>query len=89
MNGEKYVFSNEVLTAGKNLQRAFAQIQISIRMILNRIFEDTEISVDKIVVSLKSELLEFDKTWVAFEWFYVLELMIIETDARWFITEAI
>ena len=71
------------------MQRAFAQIQISIRMILNRIFEDTEISVDKIVNSLKSELLDFDKTWVAFEWFYVLELMIIETDARRFITEAI
>lgn len=58
-------------------------------MILNRIFDDNEISVDKIVNSLISELLEFDKTWVAFERFYVLELMIIETDARRFITEAI
>lgn len=58
-------------------------------MILNRIFDDNEISVDKIVNSLISELLEFDKTWVAFEWFYVLELMIIETDAWRFITEAI
>lgn len=50
-------------------------------MILNQIFEDSELSVDKVIHSLIAELLEFDKTWVAFERFYVLELMIIETDA--------
>ena len=32
---------------------------------------------------------EFDKTWVAYEQIYVLELMLIEADARRFITEAI
>lgn len=32
---------------------------------------------------------EFDSTWVAYEQIYVLELMLIEADARRFITEAI
>jgi hypothetical protein len=31
----------------------------------------------------------FDQTWVAYEQIYVLELMLIEADARLFITEAI
>ena len=34
-------------------------------------------------------LQEFDNTWVAYEQIYVLELMLIEADARRFITEAI
>jgi len=34
-------------------------------------------------------LFEFDHTWVAYEQIYVLELMLIEADARRFITEAI
>jgi hypothetical protein len=34
-------------------------------------------------------LQEFDHTWVAYEQIYVLELMLIEADARRFITEAI
>ena len=40
------------------------------------------------VVSDKN-LEEFDQTWVAYEQIYVLELMLIEADARRFITEAI
>ena len=32
---------------------------------------------------------EFDRTWVAYEEIYVLELMLIEADARRFITDAI
>jgi hypothetical protein len=31
----------------------------------------------------------FDRTWVSYEQIYVLELMLIEADARLFITEAI
>jgi len=31
----------------------------------------------------------FDQTWVAYEQIYVLELMLIEADARRYITEAI
>jgi len=34
-------------------------------------------------------LQEFDHTWVEYEKIYVLELMLIEADARRFITDAI
>ena len=34
-------------------------------------------------------LKDFDKNWVNYEQIYVLELMLIEADARLFITEAI
>jgi hypothetical protein len=61
-----------------------------IRMIYNKIFEETpQISVQRITEELKEELESFDETWVAFEKYYVLELMIIEADARRFITESI
>ena len=38
---------------------------------------------------MNRNLQEFDNTWVAYEQIYVLELMLIESDARRFITEAI
>ncbi len=45
--------------------------------------------MEKISAELKKELEQFDRTWVAFEWYYVLELMIIEADAWRFVTECI
>ena len=38
---------------------------------------------------MAKHLEEFDQTWVNYEQIYVLELMLIEADARLFITEAI
>lgn len=38
---------------------------------------------------MAKHLEEFDQTWVAYEQIYVLELMLIEADARRFITDAI
>lgn len=38
---------------------------------------------------MAKHLEEFDQTWVSYEQIYVLELMLIEADARRFITEAI
>jgi len=38
---------------------------------------------------MAKHLEEFDSTWVAYEQIYVLELMLIEADARRYITEAI
>jgi hypothetical protein len=38
---------------------------------------------------LSSNLEEFDRSWVEYEKIYVFELMLIEADARRFITEAI
>ena len=42
-----------------------------------------------VLEDMGKNLQEFDHTWVAYEQIYVLELMLIEADARRFITEAI
>lgn len=90
MNGEKYVFSQEVLDAGRKLFQQFRMIQTIIRNIYERIIEDTvNITVQEIVEDMAKHLEEFDQTWVAYEQIYVLELMLIEADARRYITEAI
>jgi hypothetical protein len=41
VNGEKYVFSHEVLDAGKKLFHQFRLIQNVIRALYERIIEDT------------------------------------------------
>ena len=45
--------------------------------------------MEDIQQELRKNLQDFDKTWVSFEQYYVLELMLIEADARKFITDAI
>jgi hypothetical protein len=65
-------------------------IQTIIRNLYERIIEDTvAITVQDIMDDMSKHLEEFDQTWVAYEQIYVLELMLIEADARRFITEAI
>lgn len=46
-------------------------------------------TIQQIIDDMAKHLEEFDQTWVAYEQIYVLELMLIEADARRFITEAI
>ena len=61
-----------------------------IRNIYERIIEDNvNVTVQEIVDDMAKHLEEFDQTWVAYEQIYVLELMLIEADARIFITDAI
>ena len=65
-------------------------IQNIIRNLYERIIEDTvNITVQYIIEDMGKHLDDFDQTWVAYEQIYVLELMLIEADARRFITEAI
>jgi hypothetical protein len=65
-------------------------IQGIIRNIYERIIEDTSnVTIQEIMDDMAKHLDEFDQTWVAYEQIYVLELMLIEADARRFITEAI
>ena len=42
-----------------------------------------------IISEVRESLEEFDVKWVSYEQLYVIELMLIESDARMFITEAI
>jgi len=51
--------------------------------------EEVNITVQEVMDDMGKNLQEFDHTWVAYEQIYVLELMLIEADARRFITEAI
>jgi 3-oxoacyl-[acyl-carrier-protein] synthase III len=89
VNGEKYVFSQDVLEAGRKLFQQFKMIQQIIRNIYERIMEEVNITVQDVLEDMGRNLQEFDHTWVAYEQIYVLELMLIEADARRFITEAI
>ena len=47
------------------------------------------VTIQQIIEEMAKHLEEFDLTWVAYEQIYVLELMLIEADARRFITDAI
>lgn len=61
-----------------------------IRSLYERIIEDTvNITIAYVMEEMAKHLEEFDATWVSYEQIYVLELMLIEADARLFITEAI
>ena len=90
VNGEKYVFSQEVLEAGTKLFQGFLKLQNVFRNIYNIICEENvDITIQEITEQLQKNLEEFDSCWVGFEQLYVLELMLIEADARRFITDAI
>lgn len=90
VNGEKYVFSTEVLQAGSNLFQKFIKIQYILKEIYNRVCEETfGGTVEEIREEIAQFLLEFDNMWVEFEQLYVHELMAIESDARRYIEEAI
>lgn len=60
-----------------------------IKNIYEKIMEEVNITVQEVLDEMGKNLQEFDHTWVAYEQIYVLELMLIEADARRFITEAI
>lgn len=61
-----------------------------IRQLYERIIEDSNKLTIVFVMEEMSRCLQiFDQTWVAYEQIYVLELMLIEADARLYITEAI
>ena len=90
VNGEKYVFSTEVLDAGTKLFKQFKIVQNTIRDLYECIVDESvNITIIYIMEEMAKHLEEFDQTWVNYEQIYVLELMLIEADARLQITEAI
>ena len=65
-------------------------IQSVIRALYEQIIEDSnKLTVAYVMAEMAKHLESFDSTWVGYEQIYVLELMLIEADARLFITEAI
>ena len=90
VNGEKYVFSAEVLQAGSDLFQNFIRLQYLLKDVYNRVCDETfSGAVDLTKGDIVQCLQEFDALWVEFEQLYVHELMAIESDARRFIEEAI
>lgn len=90
VNGEKYVFSKEVIEAGQDLFNSFCKILYHIKDAYQRICEDDSAeNLQEVLEDIKEALEAFDEIWVNYEKLYVFELMLIESDARRFITEAI
>jgi hypothetical protein len=84
------LLSGEVLQAGLNLIQKFLKTQLILKEIYNRAYEETFAgTVDEIKHGISWFLQEFDNLWVDFEQLYIHELMVIESDARWCIEEAI
>lgn len=67
VNGEKYIFSQDVLEAGRKLFTQFKLIQQIIRNIYERIMEEVNITVQEVFDEMAKNLQEFDHTWVAYE----------------------
>jgi len=56
VNGEKYVFSNDVLDAGKKLFQQFKVIQNVIRNIYDRIMDEVNITVQDVLQEMNRNL---------------------------------
>lgn len=90
VNGEKYVFSREVLESGRVLFESFCELQHDIRALYDSLREEAQrVNLKEVTEDLSFALQQFDQHWVNFEQQYVEQLMLIESDARRFITNAI
>lgn len=95
VNGEKYVFSDDVINAGDSLFRQFLDLRNTVNQIIELTVESNDGLYNKAskITELEKEitqrLAEFDVAWVTYEQYYVYELMVIETDSRRFIIDAI
>ena len=95
VNGEKYVFSEHVVESGNDLAIKFGLVKQFVDEFYTTHFGQGEIEEDSLsafefdLEQLKDLLKQFDELWCIYEQKYVYELMVIEGDARRFITEAI
>lgn len=91
VNGEKYVFSEDVLASGKELKEAFYNLKEDLLSFDN--FFKNKISSNKQFQEIKHDFNSFfenfDRLWARYEKNYILELMVIESDSRRFIQDAI
>jgi hypothetical protein len=91
VNGEKYVFSEDVLSSGKELRDAFYNLNEDLKafddFFKNKITSNEQFR--EIKQDLNSFLENFDRLWTRYEKNYILELMVIESDSRRFIQNAI
>jgi len=88
INDEKYIFSPNVLRYGEQLINSFITLKDCILELYEMTCEDSENTMKKIK-ELKSCLRAFDKSWTCFEKIYVLELILIDKDARRYVLQGI
>lgn len=90
VNGEKYDFTINVIEKGNELFSQFLSLKKLIRKcFLSTNYENSLLDVSSIKNDLKECLEKFDEKWIFYENLYVKELMVIESQARKYITEAI
>ena len=89
VNGEKYVFSEDVINAGNQLFRNFLALRDNVSDFVDKKIFNLDPNYLKAESDLKKCLQDFDASWAQYEQFYVYELMVIETDARRFVIEGI
>lgn len=90
VNGEKYVFSNEVIDCGKWMVNTFEQLRINLPSFKIWFEKASKLESIKQCKSLLIETLyEFDRIWTEYEKNYVMELMVIEKDSWRHVVEAI
>lgn len=90
VNGDKFNFSDSVIQLGKLLFGTFLELHKKLRKFyLSANYDGQFLNVELIKNELKNVLEVFDSEWVAYEEVYVKELMVIEKQARKYITDAI
>lgn len=99
VNGEKYIFSENVIDAGRDLFQCFCQLRHLTSQLYVKHFKtasggpaSASTAQDDFAEDLghvKELLLRFDELWTGYEQKYVYELMVIENDARRFIIDSI
>lgn len=87
-----------MINAGEALYRQFLDLRSTVNLIMETTMEQTcttdlAFPHGQKILSLQKQLGEqlasFDLAWVTYEQYYVYELMVIETDSRRFIIDAI
>ena len=92
VNGEKYIFSKEVIERGNQLFVSFCSLIMLITDDVNLIYDEIifdDIKLKNMINDLKNCLCEFDKKWTMYEEKYIMELIYIEKISRRFIYEGI
>jgi hypothetical protein len=100
VNGKKYEFSELVLQQGNMLFQTFTELKQSIYHLHLSVVTARATSTDdycslttddlqKLRSKVERLLEQFDQDWSIYEKGYVTELMAIEADARFYVTEAI
>lgn len=75
--------------SGKNLFDCYENLKLVINEFIDKAIFNQRPDFRSVEEQVKKALGSFDRAWTRYEQYYVYELMVIESDARRFITESI